>query len=261
MVRNYFSVGYFFPFDDYFGRLTPGEHNIDVQPFLFYIINYKFVFRTMPAILFMFGLFATLLRKFKGAELPLIWVFFYSLLMSMQTVKVPRYMIPAFPMMFIIAGYGLSWFVIKMKRQKPLAYTIILVILVLTTYFSYAEASLLISSGAQSFCGLKETGQYLAQISDPNDTIMAASNTQIHWYSDRWVVSFPQNTTVFDGYVEEKSVDYIVVDLWERTAPYYVLNNGQLWNPYFLNNTKYELIWAYPLYENKFVTFVYEVKE
>lgn len=261
MIRNQISVGYAFPFDDYFGRLKPGEHNLDVQPFSYYIKNYNSTFRIYPLLLFLFGVLAAALRKFKDAELILIWTIFFFILMSMQTVKVPRYMTPIFPTMFIIAGYGFSKLLKDFRKQKPLIYALIILIVGATTYVSYAEAVILIPSAAQGFCGLKETGEFLAVNTQPDDVIMAASNTQIHWYSDRWVVSFPSDVTTFDSYVEENSVDYIVVDLWERTAPPYIMNNGQLWNPYFLNNEKYELIWAYSLFENNYVTFVYEVKE
>ena len=212
-------------------------------------------------ILFLFGVLAASLRKFKDAELILIWTIFFFILMSVQTVKVPRYMTPILPTMFIIAGYGFAKLLKDFRKQKPLIYALIILIVGATTYASYAEAVILIPSAAQGFCGLKETGEFLTTVAQPDDVIMAASNTQIHWYSDIWVVSYPADVNTFDAYVEENSVDFLVVDVWERTAPQYIMNNGQVWNPYFLNNEKYELIWAYPISDSNYVSFVYKVKE
>jgi len=260
IIRNIVVGKEFFPFSLYFGRLEPGEHTLDVEPPTYYIKNFIPMFSIILTILFLLSLFLGLINAYKKQELLIIWFFLFFILITLQTVKVPRYLLPVLPTIALISAYNLDLITNIFKKNLLIKYVLIIFILTLYVVPNFKYSTTLIKERASGFCGLKEMGELLNLITTPNETIMCASNTQMHWYSDRNVVSFPENETNFDSFIEENNVSYIVVDVWERTAPKYVFNNGRVWMPYFLNNSKYPFTgWAYPISNNTYAIFIYGV--
>ncbi len=260
MIRNVLVGQNFFPFDLYFGRLEPGEHTLDVQPSTYYIKNFIPMFSLVLTIFFILGIILGITNRYKNQELLILWFSLFFILITLQTVKVPRYLLPILPAIALISAYNIDLITNALRKKIIIKYLIIILILLTYAVPMNKFSTTLIKEKARTFCGLKETGEFLKSVTKPNETIMCASNTQMHWYSDRNVVSFPGNETIFDNFVQENNVSYIVVDVWERTAPKYVFNNGNLWLPYFLNNSKYPFTgWAYPITNNSYATFVYAV--
>ncbi len=261
LLYNQLTVGYLFPLELFLGRVTPGVHQLDTAPFSYFFVMFIPFLRLPLAILFFFGVGSMLLTKFRNASLLMLWITIFFTLASLQTVKVDRYIMPIFPAVAIVGGFGLSRIFKYLGSNKILAQVIVGLIVIMFFYVSFNEAVSMLTRASTSFCGLKETGDYIKSISSEDDTLIAASNTQVKWYSDRNLVPFIPNQSPqeFDEYVKNNSVDYIIVDIWERTAPSYIFNGTGLWQN-FLNNPDYPLIYAYELSPQNYISFIYEVQ-
>jgi len=257
MIRNYLVVGYLFPLELFIGRLTPGVHELDVEPIHYYLVNFMQFFQPPLTLLFLVGLLImVLLRKLKKISLLLLWFVFFLALMSLQTVKVPRYILPLLPAVVLIAAIPLDvlFWVKELRKYAFLTIPTIIIALLLINHHHLNMAVPTIQRMSTGFCGLKETGEFIKQTTPKTANVMAMSNTQIHWYSDRNVVTFPSTEEDFLNYLRAGNITYLEIDDIERSSPAYIKSGGlhpfnnvivRIPDVVFNNFDAFQLVWTY----------------
>ncbi len=260
MLKNYLDFGYFLPLELYIGRITAGQEVLDAQPPQYYLLNLPSILRWWLFLLFTWGLFCSYLRRFKDTFPFVLYALVFFIIISSQTVKVPRYLLPMLPPIVLVSAVGLD----KLMRDfKTSGLLLVFTILLFVLYSSTSEATALIRSKAKGFCGLKDVGNWLKPVIGDKG-IIAGSTMQIAWYADtNNVYGFPRNESSFDDFVKENNISFIVVDAWERTQPRYVympVEGGYaFWYPYFLNKSIYPVVQPI-VFEDRVVAVIYGVE-
>lgn len=258
---NLVSIGELFPLDFYLERFAPG--GVDPGAPTYYLENFIGFVRLPLALLFFWGIVCIFLRKFRSSRFLLLWIISFMILISAQSDKVDRYILPIIPQICIIAGLGLEKIMNDFDSKKYVSYGFVAIICIWAIQSFYVEASLLIPNLAPGFCGFKETGDWLRVNSLPDDPIMIGSDNQIAWYADRENLHYMQSSVeAFYEYVNSTPIRYIVVDKWERTQPphafHYTDQGVMFWYPNFLNDSRFPVVDVILLDEVP-VSFIYGV--
>jgi hypothetical protein len=129
----------------------------------------------------------------------------------------PRYLIMAFPPFFIILSQGLLKIKdIAEKYQKQLGLILIVLILILGSFYQLNRASSIIQNKKESYMEVKRAGLWIKENSSPGDVILSMSIFQNMYYSERKTLRIPQNQTEFHEMVDELKPEYYVVSIFEN---------------------------------------------
>lgn len=152
-----------------------------------------------------------------------------------------RYVINAFPTIFIISGFIMLKSYNKFKEKNKILILIILIgLLGFFTYFqiySIGHANNIIKGKMYSYQEIKQAGLWLKQNSEPTDVVITQSIHQIEYYSDRKTEEF-RSLEEFEALRKENSnLKYYMISLIQRSADwsysYPQENNLTLVNAYF----------------------------
>jgi len=130
-----------------------------------------------------------------------------------------RYIITAFPAIFIIAGSVLTKFYNSMKRNKQKTLAIILIALFLgyIAYFQATSANSLIQSKADSYGDVKRAGEWIDENLDESASIITKSWPQIMYYSNRNTIKMNKDNDVFLQQLQALSVS-------DKASLYFIIN-------------------------------------
>lgn len=159
----------------------------------------------------------------KGDNFSLIWIAFGIGIFTLAPIKVPRYVVftvPAF--MFLIAdnlwsiSNTLGSFTLSNKK-------IAVILLVPLVVIMSLSATSLVNNKSQGFQKLEDAGKYFRD-KPQNTTIMTSSRDQIAFYSKfKPVLKYPDNRSQLEQTITSNSVDYLIVDSYEKSQPDYIL--------------------------------------
>ena len=126
-----------------------------------------------------------------------------------------RYIFTFFPAAFLLISNAIIFIssLIK-KKNKPLAFVFIGIILVSLAYFQIAAADSLIKNKIDSYAQVKQAGLWLKDNSAPGDYIVTNSY-QIRYYSERERIGFPENKSDFEKMLPNESIKYYVISGFE----------------------------------------------
>jgi hypothetical protein len=201
--------------------------------------------------------------RFKHARSLVTFVILVFVLISLQSDKLDRYLLPILPHICIVAGFGLDKIIRDFKRFKYLTYAAAAIVVLFVAFTFYNDAAPLITSRAQTFCGFDKVGSWLNQNTESDDWLLVGSGNQLYWYADRDNIrTFPKQVDDFYTLIANQSFEFIVVDRWERVQPNWVFqftDEGQFfWYPNFLNDSRFPIAQVVTLDEQP-VAFIYSV--
>jgi 4-amino-4-deoxy-L-arabinose transferase-like glycosyltransferase len=152
-----------------------------------------------------------------------------------------RYIINAFPTIFIISGFIMLKGYNKLKKYNKIFALIILIgLLGFFAYFqtySAGHTDDLIKSRTYSYLEIKNAGLWFKENTEPNDIIMSQSIHQIEYYSDRKAEEF-LSLEEFEALKQEnENLKYFMISTMQKSRDwsysYPQENNLTLLNAYF----------------------------
>lgn len=153
-----------------------------------------------------------------------------------------RYIILAFPAIFLISAYFIMKIYNFIKAKNKSAGIIFLIILfVLASSFQLKSADSMIKGKLASYKEVMDAGLWLKQNSLSNEIIMTASPYQTQYYSGRKVLSFPSTKEEFEKLISEnQNIKYYEISAYEKspdwTYSYPQENNLTIAKVYSNNN-------------------------
>ncbi|MFB6292337.1 MAG: ArnT family glycosyltransferase [Candidatus Nanohaloarchaea archaeon] len=177
------------------------------------------------------------LARTDSEKLLWLWIGIGIGFMSIPTVKVPRYIVFVIPALTIVAGITLyefsRWASDALDSSMVTKGRVLVAVMIPLLAFSFLQGSQMVSRGG--FAQAEPAGEWLAQ-NTPEDAAFAASSPAIlrYYIYPRMAYRFPENRSEFREFVEEKDINYIEVDVYERTQPDWVQTSIP---PYRLPNT------------------------
>lgn len=125
----------------------------------------------------------------------------------------PRFLMPMYPIVMLIAGQGLVYVHDFIKRyHKFLAIAVVVTLVVLGCYLQLTDASDRIDSKSKTFLAEPDAGQWLKDNTQFDDTILSCvQQVPMHYYSERDVHGFSDN---LDEKIEEYHPKYIVYNFY-----------------------------------------------
>ena len=140
----------------------------------------------------------------------------------------PRYLMPIFPAVFLIAGVALSKLYDYIRKfNKYLAPAVIILIVVLGGVFQLAHAHNLIMSKKDSYKEIKEAALWMRENSEPDDLIIGLSQPQLNYYARReatfsykpdLTTSIRNQTEVVNNVILERQPKFLMLSMYEQHA-------------------------------------------
>lgn len=202
--------------------LTRAGLDIDIIEDPYYYVKLTPYLLTTPVlILFFFGLIPAINGKYRKEYVLLLSVSAITYLFTaFFAVKDLRYALLAVPPMLLIAANGIGEISRQLAgKEAKYAFLILLLILVPTLYGSYTAGKELILNKAPGFLMLKDGGAYFEKM--PADTIIMGTSSQVisFYGGDKKMVGIPPKPELFDESMYNESVNYVELDVYERTLP------------------------------------------
>ncbi|MDP3728621.1 MAG: glycosyltransferase family 39 protein [bacterium] len=143
-----------------------------------------------------------------------VMLFFGAYLAVVKTYYEPRYIFPAYPILFLIAAQGVIYIADFLEKQKKhLGTAAIIIIILLAAYSHIGWAAPLIENKAYSFSQERAAGEWLKENTKPGDILLACSQVvPFVYYSEREAITFRYNTTEVDYQIKNWSVPYLILD-------------------------------------------------
>jgi len=155
-----------------------------------------------------------------------------------------RYIITAFPAIFIIASNIIFKFYNYMIKHKQKTLAIIIIILFLG-YFAYTQlkhSDSLIKSKIDSYGDVKRAGEWIDQNLDKSSVIITKSWPQIMYYSNRKVMKIPDDKQEFTKQIKNLTNAYFILSIFEPhekwTINYPQEENLSIVHVFFLDSQK-----------------------
>jgi hypothetical protein len=150
-------------------------------------------------------------------------------LMSLNSTKVPRYIVFVLPALLTLASIGFwglaSWITSNLPDRDVLdradARMVLAAILLPVLFLSYVQGVGMVSN--QSFGALEPAGEWIEKNTRLDEKIVATS-PQVRFYAHpRMPVAsanrIPDNETAFREMLDTENVSFVMVDVYERTQP------------------------------------------
>ncbi len=160
--------------------------------------------------------------KGKGGRLKkqlfLILLFFIPLLftsMSFSHHIENRYIMIAFPAIFIIVSQAIMKFYNSVNKQKALAVIAILFLLSYIAYFQLSSTNSSISNKMDSYEELKKAGLWIKENLPKDASVITISWPQIMYYSDRNTVKWNRDEEEFLQELQGIENPYLIVSILE----------------------------------------------
>jgi len=164
------------------------------------------------------------------------WIFSLFLLMGYVSGTVSyveqRYITVGLPFLFLLSSIPLiklSEFLTKKFKIKEfssiLLVSILLIILLVANIFgssNYTTTFSLLENKKNSYSEVQQAGLWIKENSNPQDTIISASITQIMYYSERTAYVFQElgNETTFNDNVTKIKPAYLMLSIFEQHDPW-----------------------------------------
>lgn len=158
-----------------------------------------------------------------------VLLFFGAYLSVVKTYYEPRYIFPAYPILFLIAAQGVMYIAEFLSSQKKfLGVGAAILIIVLAGFSHITWADDLIENKKFSYSQERPAGEWLKEHTQPGDILLACSQVvPLVYYTEREVITYRYNTTEVDNQIINWSVPYIIVDLYIQDCNYnYVLERA-----------------------------------
>ena len=128
---------------------------------------------------------------------------------------------------FTITAKGIIFVYDKAKQNagKTLAVVLLLAILVSGTYFQLKHTDMIIKAKKDSYLPVKEAGLWIKENSNKDNVVFSISYPQTVYYSERETYRYDyMNETAFDSLVQEKKPRYLIVSIFEKGHPDFLLS-------------------------------------
>ncbi len=145
-----------------------------------------------------------------------VMLFFGIYLALTEAYYEPRYIMPAFPILTLLAAKGIMWIAELAEKQKKHIGTMVIIILILIpAYTQVTFANFIIDNKATSFSQERPAGDWLKENTKEGDILLACSQVvPFVYYTEREVITYRYNTTEVDEQITNWSVPYLIVDLY-----------------------------------------------
>lgn len=184
--------------------------------------------------------------KFLFVLLVLVLIFFAAI-----DRKEQRYVVSFLPVFGVLFALGIYEFR-KWLNSKRVLVGITVVFIILNLIGGIQMTQFDLEGGA----ALKDAGEFVSQKISVDGKVLTQNMPVIYYTTTREVVYFPQDEKVLEKLIEEKNVEYIVIELREPTYPAYVWNfkNGEKVPSEIFNDFVFEksfdesgktLVWVY----------------
>jgi hypothetical protein len=165
-------------------------------------------------------------HEIKADILNLLLIFsvlFFFIFFLRQTSFEYRWFFVFLPGMLAFTSKGIisfSEFISSFFNSKTLSIFVILVLLILGSYYQFNHTDSLIKGKLTSYQEVKDSGLWIKQNSEKDDLIITASATQHAYYSERKIQDFypnplDKNETGFNAKLKELKPKYIVISVFE----------------------------------------------
>lgn len=134
-----------------------------------------------------------------------------------------RYIINAFPAMFIILSviiFNIFDYIKNKKSKKSWAFIFLVIIILFFGYMGLKTADSSIKSKLTSYKEIRDAAYWIKDNSLPTDTIISESANQMMYYSERDYYRFNVNQTEMEKLIQDKKPKYYMVSGIERTFDY-----------------------------------------
>lgn len=127
-----------------------------------------------------------------------------------------RYILNAFPGLFVILAYFtvLGFEFIK-KKNRSLALLIILLFILTIGYAQLSSADALIKYKSTSYSQVKDAGLFIKTISNKNDVAISNSMLQVEFYSEIKVLGIPAKKEDFESKLLSEKPKYLILSAFE----------------------------------------------
>ncbi len=146
----------------------------------------------------------------------------------------PRFIMPAFPIIMLIAAKGIIEIAKLLEAQKKyLGSLAIIILLLIPAYTQITYGNMLIENKATSYSQERPAGEWLKEHTTEGDLLLACSQVvPFVYYTEKEVVTYRYNTTEVDYQIKNWSVPYIIVDMYIQDCNYnYVLERADNLTP------------------------------
>ena len=143
-----------------------------------------------------------------------ILLFFGAYLAVTEAYYEQRYIMPAYPILFLIAAQGVVYIADFLEKQKKyLGTAAIIIIVLLSAYSQISWAAPLIENKAYSFSQERPAGEWLKEHTKEGDILLACSQVvPFVYYSEREAITFRYNTSEVDEQIKNWTVPYLILD-------------------------------------------------
>lgn len=163
-----------------------------------------------------------------------VLLFFGAYLAVVKTYYEPRYIFPAYPILFLIAAQGVVMIADQFDKIKKHLGTVAIIIIILAAGYSHITwAAPLIENKISSYSQERPAGDWLKEHTKPGDILLACSQVvPFVYYTEREVITYRYNTTEVDFQIKNWSVPYLIVDMYIQDCNYnYVLERADNLTP------------------------------
>jgi len=150
-------------------------------------------------------------------------LFFFIILLRQQGFEF-RWFFALLPAMFAFTAKGLikfGDFIQSLSKAKYLSIILIIILLLFGVYTQYNHGDMIVKAKIDSYSQVKDSGLWMKENLNPEDSIVSASLTQHRYYSERNVFDFyvngsNDNESAFDAKILKYKPKYLVISAFEQ---------------------------------------------
>lgn len=224
---------FFFIYAQFQSIITVFKGHHLIFPFLYYFRNFNALLGTPFLLPFFFSGCYMLLKKERAVKIALFsWLISFFLILSCIGEKDARYILPAFPAIFIISGLGINFFLTIIRQsifKKILPIAIIIGYLIFFVHL-YMKNSLYLHKHNLSYTGFSQAGAWIKKNLKKEDILIAGSDRAIRYYSKinykefgGQLIPTPVSLSKFEKLTKnpERAI-FLEADIWEYTQPSWI---------------------------------------
>ncbi len=187
-------------------------------------ILFLFVREALIPLAIMLGI--TALQDSKEEKLLWLWISFGVGVLTLNIIKLPRYVIFTVPAFLVLAAKNLSdlkgWAGSKIEANPKAVLAVLAVVVLGLAGLSLSQGITTAKQTGQGFQQLEPAGRWFQDRGDVQ--VMASSPRQLMFYSGNkpGFEMMPKNNTEIERELRRGKYDYLVVDAYERTRAEYV---------------------------------------
>ncbi len=217
------------------GSLEKVQVNSPISLFFAYSLGLPDFVKWPFFILFLIGLIYLLFELIVGFDLLVknrelilkkdlyifLWAFTVLLMFSIVYTTTgfefdPRFLVPMYPALAIIAAKGLfKLYDLIKKYNKPVAFVTVTSLLAFGVYSNLTYADSAINAKKDSYMGEREAGLWIKENTSPGDYVLTCNQAVVFgYYTERNIDGFGANVTLADEQIDKFNPRYVVLDIY-----------------------------------------------